>query len=167
MLLVKLEEMMKFIHSSTVDLFNEGISREAIKGHFEDIHLTPTEDLIDLYHWKNGLVYQNIPTGKIYFGPRGIFYPLADSVTIYTNEIKTGKYPAGFFPVLSDDTYLIDLRYNSKTHGQIFQYISYLYRPRKKVYQSVDQMIEISINCFKQGIYWYDKDGMFDWNVNA
>jgi len=144
--------------------FNEGLSNEEARNIFSEINLNPTNELVQLYEWRNGLKYTSAPSGKLYFGVSGIFYPVKTSVDIYQRSLEFLKY---FFPVFSDDSFLINLNKESENFGKVFIYSpALLINEPQGCYDSIDSMVETYLTCFQQKIFYYDADGFFQENYD-
>lgn len=73
----KISEIYKIIRSANNEpTDNPGISRSEILETFQAIGLTPSEDLMEIYEWKNGIIYLNAFLS---------FLPLNNAIDIYKN----------------------------------------------------------------------------------
>jgi len=160
----ELESQLTLNMAPVLSYFLRGLARDEIVALFERYGLSPSEELIDIYEWKNGVQYENVPTGKLRFGVQGVFYPLKESLEIY--ELSKEEFPM-YFPLFSDDTYLVNLDRNSEGFG-----IVYIYCPPlqiltpKSCFDSITSMIDTQIACFAEGIYSYDDEDFFSEDID-
>ena len=160
--LKEFDEQLRTNNAWVLEYFLEGLSREKIISEFRTASLTPSEELVELYQWKNGVQYKGVPSGKLSFGVNGVFYPLADSVKIYKDFQDEF---VDYFPIFSDDSYLILMNKESKDFGKIFIYSpSLVIVEPEGIFDSLSCMIETFIIGFREGIFFYDADNYFDWD---
>ncbi|MBT1707356.1 hypothetical protein KK062_03940 [Fulvivirgaceae bacterium PWU5] len=94
--LTAFEKQLELIKAPVIKYLLPGLAKEEIHRRFATTGLTPTDDLVTLYQWRNGLRYDDIPTGMLLFGIGGVLLPLQDSVTIYNRtdfELKKNYFP--------------------------------------------------------------------------
>lgn len=155
-----LEEELRRIDAPVQKYFNAGLSEAEIRNLFRQIGLTPSEELIQIYTWRNGLRYKELPSGKLSFGLNGVFFPLQDSIDMYRSFVAD-QFPL-FFPLFWDDTFLINLNVGSKDYQMIFIYSpSLLITEPQSCYDSLETMIHTLVTCFQKGIFSYDAEGFF------
>jgi len=160
--LKELERELLSVKSPVLDFFLDGLKKQTIISFFEKEELDPPEDLIELYEWKNGVRFKDIPAGKLSFGVDGVFFPIEQSIRIYKADKAT---LVNFFPIFSDDSFLFNLDRTSDGFGKIFFYCPSLQINEPQSYfDSVPCMIETFIVCFRRGAFYYDKDGFFTKN---
>jgi len=162
-IMLKLEELeseLELVKSPVLEFFLNGLSKKAILSFFEKEQLVPTEDLIEMYQWRNGVRFKDIPAGKLCFGVSGVFFPVEISMKVY-NDNKTDF--VNYFPIFSDDSYLLNLDPMSKDAGKISIYCPSLQIMEPQSYfDSMTSMIETFIACFRRGCFFYDKNGYFE-----
>jgi hypothetical protein len=159
--LIELEQELVKARSPVLKYFMEGLQAEYITSLFERNSLHPTDELVELYQWKNGLEFENIPTGLLRFGVMGVFLPLEVSVEIFkaSEEASLETY----FPIFSDDSFLIQLDRQSEGFGKIFVFSPALQILEPETcFDSLERMIETFIECFREGAYFYDSEGFFE-----
>jgi hypothetical protein len=158
--LMQLEQEFERINAPVLKYFNPGLSEGEIKEMFSQVGLIPPDELIELYKWRNGVRYREMPTGKLCFGVNGVFYPLQDSVEIYNNSVA-GDFPF-YYPIFSDDTFLINLDNESPDYRKIFIYCpALLINEPQACYDSLSLMIQTFVTCFQKRIFSYDHDELF------
>lgn len=157
--LIKFENELRSIGAPVLKYFNDGISREKIIGYFSEVHLNPTEEVIELFQWRNGTEYEDIPSGKINFVVNGCFMPLDDLKHAYLFDMIDRLYPKVFFPICTNDDFLINLDKSSKDYKKIFIYSPSLIINRPMTcFDSLPKMIETFTECFKQKAIWYNEE---------
>lgn len=163
--LLKFESELRSIGAPVLKYFNDGLSREKIIDIFDEIHLKPTEDVIELFEWKNGTLYEDIPTGKINFGENGCLLPLEDLRRTYLFAMIDKIYPKTFFPILTSDDFLINLDESSKDYKKIFIYCPGLLILKPiTCFNSLPRMFETFAEGFRQKVLWYGKDEYFTYD---
>jgi hypothetical protein len=156
----ELEQELGHINAPVLKYFNPGLSEQEVNHLFREINLQPSEELIQFYTWRNGLQFENVPSGKLSFGLNGVFFPLQNSVEMYRNF--TGEQFPLFFPIFWDDTFLIDLDAQSPDYRKIFIYSpDLLITEPQSCYDSLPTMIRTFLTCFQKGIFSYDREGFF------
>ena len=121
-ILLNFENELRNIDAPILKYFNDGLSKEKIMAVFAEMNLKPTKDIIELFEWKNGTVFEDIPSGKINFGMNGCFLALEELRHSYLFAMIDKLYPKAFFPILTSDDFLIDLDESSKDYKKIFIY---------------------------------------------
>lgn len=146
-----------------VGYLNPGLPKQEIVQYFTELNLQINEEVVSLFNWRNGIQWENIPTGKLIFGPRGVYFPLQESINIYKRE-SPKKYPNYFFPIFSDASYLICLDRNVDSWGMVFKYSLQMNKGKPmSCFDSIPAMISTITECFLQNAYFID-DGMFDYD---
>jgi hypothetical protein len=158
--LEELEQELRKANAPILKYFRPGLSKSEVNNLFREIDLIPSDELVDLYTWRNGLDYEGVAGGKISFGVNGGFFPLQESVDMYRSFTEK-QFPL-FFPIFWDDTFLINLDVESVDYGKIFIYSpSLLIIEPQSCYDGLQQMIRTFQTCFQKGIFSYDADGFF------
>ena len=89
------------------------------------------------------------------------------SVDIYTRAIKNNEYEKYFFPVFSDNSFLINLDNTSNNFGQIFIFSpSLVIIEPISYYDSLKSAFCTILTCIKEKAFWYDNDGFFEYDPN-
>jgi hypothetical protein len=168
--------------------FEFGLENDNIKSIFKEKGLNPTDDLIELYSWHNG----SISTKKIIhnkevnsyksiacFIPQIAFFALEDCFIVYESQLGV-KYPINLersrfftlspnlFPILNGD-YYINLEKSSDSYGMIhtFDYVEENIFPT--VYDSLESIFKIFIECMEKNIFYFDSDNLLsiDYDKNG
>ena len=63
--------------------WNAGLEAGTARDLFAAAGVVPTPELLALYTWKNGKSYHGVPSGKLWFGAPGVFYPLEVALQEY------------------------------------------------------------------------------------
>ena len=156
----ELERELQKINGPVLKYFRPGLSEREVVHLFSGTDLKPSRELIQLYTWRNGLQYENIPSGKLSFGLNGVFFPLPVSIEMYQRFISE-KLPS-LFPVFWDDTFLVNLDANSEDYLKIFIYTpALLITEPQCCYDSLSSMMQTFVACFQKGIFSYDREGYF------
>ena len=163
-IVLKLEELegeLKRIGAPVLDYFLNGLDRDDIISLFRESSIEPTDELIELYQWRNGLGFKDIPVGRLIFGIEGVFYPLQESLKIF-NEFGEADW-IKYFPVFSDDAFLIQLNKEAKDYGRICIHSpALIINEPQSYFDSLSTMIETCIICFRNGFFSYDTNGFFE-----
>lgn len=147
--------------------WNDGLAEGQARELLAAAGLFPSPELLALYTWKNGQSYHSVPSGKLWFGAPGVFYPLEVALQEYALSQEEHFYAPHFFP-LFDDTLLLNLDLQSPHYGRLYRYCpSLLILTPERMYDSLEAMLGTFMACFAQGIYGYDADGYFDYNQDA
>jgi hypothetical protein len=156
----ELEQELQKVDAPVLKYFNTGLSEQEVNNLFRQIDLRPSEELIYMYTWRNGLRYEGVPSGKLSFGLNGVFFPLQDSIEMYQKFIVE-QFPS-FFPIFWDDTFLINLNAESEDYQKVFIYSPpLLIIEPQSCYDSLKAMIRTFVTCFRQGIFSYDNERLF------
>lgn len=155
--LMELERQLEIAQSPVLRFFADGIEQKDIVSLFEKESLVPTEGLVELYQWKNGVKFEGVPTGNLCFGVNGVFFPLEESLSIYRYSRQENL--RDYFPIFSDDSFLIQLNKQSPDFGKIFIYSPAMQILKPQSYfDSLASMIETLITCFKEKAFFYDTE---------
>lgn len=158
--LANLEKCLVQMKAPVIDYLRPGLNRNSIGKYFDAFHICPTNDLIDLYHWHDGVDFYDMPTGRISFTNWGVFYPLKDSITVYKRYENSEFISRSLFPIFLDDNVWIDLNDQSTTFGQLYFFSpSLLILTPVSCYDSLKDLIKTSLFCFENGLYAFDEDG--------
>lgn len=156
----QLQSQLERINAPVLKYFNPGLSEREVMTLFKATNLTATEDLKALYQRRNGMAYQNIPSGKLSFGVNGGFFPLDTSIEMYQQHFRE-QFPF-FFPIFWDDSFLISLDSKSADYGKVFIYSpSLLILEPQSCFDSLAGMIKTFSKCFETGIFGYDDEEFF------
>jgi len=94
-ILLQFENELRNIDAPILKYFNEGLPKEKIVAIFSELHLKPTEEVIELFQWKNGTI-SDIPSGKINFGMNGCLLSLDEHQNVYLFHMIDKLYPKVF-----------------------------------------------------------------------
>ncbi|MBL7783645.1 MAG: hypothetical protein JNM22_20590 [Saprospiraceae bacterium] len=173
--LLDLESKMRLAKSPLIEIANKGQRPDAIKASFDSIGLIPTNELIDLYEWHDGVdISRNYYVN--FFGKNGNWLPLKEAIKYYKgfyaesteeewfmieNE-AVGKY---LFPISHDDDFLVFLKPDSKYYGAVFTVSPGLLiiQPRM-IFDSLEKMCVSIAACYRLGHYStiQKPDGYYD-----
>lgn len=127
------------------------------------VSLQPTDDLINLFSWKNGSSVNTIPLGHLALIPGFYLMPLEECCSNYIALKKNDFWKATWFPVLSNsggDFYVIDIQTN-----EILGY--YIYEDEPMVeYNSLKTLLETYNQCYELGIIYKTSEGYLDMDYN-
>ncbi|WBO86721.1 SMI1/KNR4 family protein [Hymenobacter yonginensis] len=147
--------------------WNAGLEAGTVRDLFAAAGVVPTPELLALYTWKNGQSYEGGLVGELWVGAPGVFYPLEMAIEEYALNQKEHFYEPHFFP-LFDDTLLLNLDPQSPHHGRLYRWCpSLLLLTPERMYDSLEAMLATLTACFAQGVYWYNADGYFDYDMDA
>lgn len=146
------------LHAPVLNYFAPGLDDEEIRLTFDAAGLVPTDDLVALYRWHNGLHYNDVENDRINFGLPGIFLPLDSSIELY---LQLDTILPALFPIVSGDSLLVDLDPHSPAHGRIYFFSAERGILPESRYDSLQKMFETLTVCFQEGIYSYDGESRF------
>ena len=174
-LLVELEKVLIEVNNPIVEYLNfqKDFQKDQFLNVLDNLKLTPTEELLELYSWKTGLQTEKAlsPEFNLKMFSFGNHIDYNSTSSLYILDKSTDKlFVNRFLPIIYygvlEDPILIDLSKKSKTYGQIFYYcpsITFSDRP-VPMYNSLESWIKTTIECYKQGVYSIAKDGSFSAN---
>ncbi len=169
-LLKKFENKLGEVNPNLIQSMNKGIAnRIDIELIFKSKNLDATDELICFYQWKNG-----IDTSKIVLDYRALFIPfnpffeLKTMAEYYDLLVDNNFIKKSFFPLCTEDVYLINLDKDSKTYGKIFFYSTgFLILEPISIFDSLKTMLLSIIDCFNDEALVYDSYGyiVINWDL--
>ena len=166
-ILTAFEHQMVAARHPVVQYWNAGLDEGTTRRLLDTADVVVVPELLELYRWKNGQVYNGVASGKLRFGAPGVFWPLEVALQEYALSQKEHFYAPHFFP-LFDDELLLNLDPHSPHRGCLYRYCpSLLILTPERMYDSLPALFGTLAACFAQGIYWYDTDGYFDYDLDA
>jgi hypothetical protein len=72
--LVAFEHHLAVAGHPVAQYWNAGLNEGQARGLLAAAGMVPTAELLALYDWKNGQAYPGVPSGKLRFGARGVFF---------------------------------------------------------------------------------------------
>lgn len=157
----RLEQIITLKKANIFEHYHTGIEKGKIEAEFRRLGLTPTEGLISLYQWHNGLKDWDIPTGISSIFPFGVFVALETAVKAYEEltealELVSPEY----FPILVEDCIIINLNSRMENYGSMFiLFPGMVIMEPIKIYSSLTSFIETQIACYKKGVITFNKRG--------
>lgn len=161
--LLEFENLLVEQNAPILKYFNRGMAKNETVNHLKKINLEPNEELLQLYEWKNGIQFRNLPTGKINLGVNGCFLPIESSIMNYRSDVENKLYKNFYFPVFSNDCYLINLKESTKKYGRIYIYSPSLLINKPEVcFDDLTTMFTVFLEGFKQQALFYDSEGFLE-----
>lgn len=161
---IELEKILIAKGYKIAQVLNEGVSEQDIKAFFSDLPLAPTDELIDLYKWKNGVKYGDFTISESLLFSLGTLLSLEEGIKSYKTAMTNNIWNENFFPISSNgagDFILIDLQKDSETFKQLFlgSPVLLLSEFPETVYDSLESLFESVLLCYKKEIYFFDDEG--------
>ena len=164
-LLMALEQTLANIHPAIVAKLNPGLSVTEINKTAASAQLTFTEEVYDLFIWKNGIQHQGINSiAQLLLFPVGIPFTLAEAAHDYDLLSVTKQFfSPNYFPLFygdNDDILLIDLDRDSDTYKKICLYSAALMGEGDPItmFDSFSSMLETALVCYDQKAFWINYD---------
>jgi len=161
-LLEELEAILRKANAQLLDQMNPRLDDEKISSYEKQVQVEFSEDVRQLYRWKNGtrlsegrtIAQQNL------FG-FGIFYPLQDVIGGYKAFYPEDQLKKHMLPIFGSgggDYLFVNVNKSGGTSGMVFLYSpALLYTEVPSAYcDSLSSMISCIITCYKNGIYKFD-----------
>ncbi len=144
---------------------SDGISREEIFKVGYELGIQFTQDVIDLYTWRNGTKNPNEKRiGEMTLFSNGIFSSIEESKGVYEYyTVKWGIWPKGYFPIFGSgggDYLLLNLNKDDKTSDMILIYSPPILLSVKPVtiYDSLHNLVDSVIKCYDAGAYYFSNN---------
>lgn len=155
----KLFKLLVINHSPLVELLKPGISTAQIQKESQKLGLPFSDQLSQMYNWKNGVEIEEKSLGIYYLFRLGIYYDLEKATCLYLGLNDTDVYwKKSMFPLFGSgggEFFLIDLDVNSNTYESIILY--YPGNPDFEVtimiYDSLESLIRTIIECYEKKAY--------------
>lgn len=171
-LLDELSEILQIKHPFIESSLQAGIFKEDISFMLQNTAVQLPEEVYDLYSWHNGLktdILENEPLGVLWVFWMGAFTPFEFALEDYREFVAAGYWNEHYFPLFCSgggDYYLIDCNSLSSTYRRIL-----LYSPSNvdldgiiTVYDSLPQLLQSVIECYKAGAYTVDEKNYLQMN---
>ncbi len=159
-LLQALEQTLLQVHPSLLQRLDSGLSTGEIDRIAASVQLNFTDDVYDLFSWKNGLRQEAAgPAAQFQLFFNGMPYTLSEAAGEYhLLSLTKHFFEPNYFPLFSggnDDILLIDLDNDSETYAMISLYAPALLGNNNPVtiYDSFAQMIQTALACYQQNAY--------------
>lgn len=158
-------DVLNDLNRPVVNSLRPGLTREQVSAGLRNIDLTASEELINLYSWRNGT---EIVPGKaaddFYFFPGYYFVELSEAVDEYLARNITSFWNDKWFPIFSNnagDFYVAELSLPEKTATPIVEIL--IGETVELVrFHSLVGMIETLAECFKSKIFFVGDHGYLD-----
>ncbi|EKO3450436.1 SMI1/KNR4 family protein [Vibrio fluvialis] len=144
---------------------NKPINACEIQKHFEKINLLPTDELLELYQWKNGTkVVKGTLLDDVQLIPGFHLLNLQDSLRYYLSLKEDRRWDSSWFPIFANgggDFYAVDL---SKSDGKKAPIIGFILGELEQEieYQSLTAMVLTYCECFRNNIVYITEDGYLE-----
>lgn len=165
-LLNKLFLELKSINSFLANSLNPGLDEATIKNAIPTEGLIFSQELIELYQWKNGTKLGKGLLGTYSFFPASIFMDLEHAINFY--HLRAGKdeyWTELMFPIFGSggDYYLIDLNQNSPTFNMIYYYSpsSIDFDTTITFYDSLLTCFETIYKCYREKAFYISNSGLY------
>ncbi len=162
-----LEQTLQQFHPALLQKLNSGISEDEIKKLASDYQVSLTDDVYDLFTWKNGVTRQSGDvTDSLLMFPDGVPFSLADAAAAYELlSVTKHLFETNYFPLFSGNNgnlLLMDLDAYSPTFKAISLYSPTLLGSAAPmtIYDSLLSMMETAVACYQQGAFRIDQDAL-------
>lgn len=165
---VILDEILAFLSRwqfPVVGFLQHGLNKDLILELFSNINLQPTNELLQLYAWKNGVnVVEGINLDDIQFVPGYHILSLEGAIAQYIAVKGDPRWDRSWFPVMANgggDFYVIDL---AQSDGESAPVIGFLLGEEEQdtEYQSIAAMLHTFFECYKKGIVYRSEEGYLE-----
>lgn len=160
---IKLPEILRKLEKILVKnnySFNEGLSKTEIKAQFENINIVASNEIVDVYSWKNGLNDQGLETSLELF-PLGNFFSLQEGIQIYQYYVGNNYWSAKLFPMFgagNSEFFLIDCDPLSKQYERIFffSFTSGFTNTPVSYYDNIQTLFLSVTKCYEENAYYFE-----------
>ncbi len=166
-LLSKLYQVLLKKESILPKLLQEPISRKEIDKLIENLDIVISEDVYELFGWKNGIrTSDDYFIGQLWIFPLGGFFPIEDSIERYNYYAgKDGYWSKSMFLLFESgggEMYLLECDENSPNYGIIFKHSigAIDYDVIITAYDSLSALIRTVIECYEKDIYFLSTTGV-------
>jgi hypothetical protein len=152
-----------------VRLLQEPLRPEEIRFRLQEVQLLPTDELTELYSWKNGTKSaQGNTLGDMHFFPGFYFMSLDKAIQAY-HAWAGREWNLAWFPVFANgggDFYAVELSHNSAKESAVVGFM--LGQPEQDVeFESLLSMARTISACYDVGIYRVGDKGYLEANYEA
>jgi hypothetical protein len=171
-----LEQILGIKRPQLLGLLNEGLNESAIKDKIENLGFETSEDLLNLYQWKNGFNYPLTHNDELFID--GYFMDLDWAIEEFKIEnVSEPEWKSLFFPLFSGQGVLILIGID-KTHDSYNKiYIHDRSTSGYMVYgkaivlytESLENLILSAIECYEKEAYTFDFESgelQIDWELS-
>ncbi|WP_137939569.1 SMI1/KNR4 family protein [Chitinivorax sp. B] len=147
-----------------VNLLQPGMEKNAAKSLVADTGLVLTDDIYELYEWRNGTkVVPGTILDDLHFFPGFYFLSLEDALTSYQAFKDDDRWDKCWLPLFANgggDFYVADLSLPANGASPVRGFmIGEINHPIE--YESVGSMIKTLALCYRNGAYYLDADGRY------
>jgi len=146
-----------------VSYLNEGMTETNIRAQFEAAGCVPTQELIDLYSWRNGTA-EGPTLGSLYFVPGYHLLSLEEALQCYQDYKDDKRWNSSWLPFMANgggDFYIADLTNATPEQSPVIGYI--LGESIQDIeYETINSMMATFHECFTSGAMRKDKKGYLD-----
>lgn len=149
----------------TSECLQPGLRPEEIAAIENDLPLHFTDELRELYGWRNGTVVEKSDSlGDIHFLPLFYFLSIEEALEIYRVYRNSDEWKHSWFPIFSDDGGDFLVAECSKENTSTSPVIYYFHDDPEKTaeYQSITAMMQTLDSAFDEGAFFLDADGWID-----
>jgi hypothetical protein len=153
-----------------VTYMNAALDRESIINLFKVVSLNPSDELIELYQWRNGTkVIQGTALDDVQFFPGFHFLSLEDSISNYLAIQTDQRWNNNWFPIFANgggDFYAIELFSVNEGNTPVIGFI--LGESQQDIeYQNLSIMLLTLCESYKRKIIFKDKEGYLEMDDEA
>jgi hypothetical protein len=168
----KLDKVLTFLLKwkfSVIGFLQHGLDKSLILQYFSKINLNPTNEMVQLYSWRNGT---NISKGTnlddIQFIPGFHILSLEDALVQYKSIKDDPRWNRLWFPIMANgggDFYAVDL---SLSNGNCAPVIGFVLGENEQYveYQSIDAMLNTFLECCVKGVVYRSNEGYLEMDDN-
>lgn len=164
--LTKLDSILIAGNAPLARYFNAGLPKDEIVSFLTSHGIAPHPDLVTFYHWHNGIdtVYGRYED-EVHLVPFGSFFDMQQMLKMRTDfrrwaeddfeDLNEFENIADLVPLLGsgeDDMYLL----NTAT-GQMLAYQPAIQVFGELVFNSIESLVDVILECFENGAYKIDK----------
>ncbi len=154
----RFERSLKIANQALFDRLNHGLSRPVIKRSLGELTSEINPELIELYHWRNGIEDTHTPSGKIWFPGCYVFNSLQYSIDDYKLDSTYNLNGSTLFPIFKDDYLLIEI---SKENNPVYYYCPSLQiLEPKSIYDSMYHLFNTMAILLETRVCYYDSEGV-------
>ncbi|EFP97773.1 SMI1/KNR4 family protein [Vibrio caribbeanicus] len=144
---------------------NDGLEESEIRALFNSSGITPTNELIELYQWRNGTnIVQGTMLDDIQIIPGFHFLSLQDSVNNYSAMKNDKRWNPSWFPIFANgggDFYAVDLSQSTGDTAPIIGFI--LGEAEQEIeYQSLTTMLLTFCECYENKVVFRTEGGYLE-----
>ncbi|MBB2974948.1 hypothetical protein FHX49_000489 [Microbacterium endophyticum] len=150
-----------------LDALQEGLSGAAAGEQLAGVGLVATEELEQLYRWRNGTSATVASLDDIQIFPGYSFLSIEEAVANYRVFLADRRWVEGWFPVFANgggDFYFVDLKAAQSRAVRHFCIDELEYPPE---FLSLSAMIQTLAECFERGVFFVDPNGYLEMDDQA